>query len=356
MTPSSLLAVLGSVLATLPLATIGCCPGDSNQPGPTWKVVVPASVIDGTAGGGATSAGGSGGAMSTGGAGGGSGGTTSTGGSGGTATQETADTCALCDAPTNCPTCEADGYSVYHCPQPVADDDGNYVLDCTTIRNVCIGGRRPSGLQDDSGPAIHEELGAYFAAQAHLEAASVTAFTTLRRELRALGAPSRLLRDAARAARDEVHHARLCASIAARRSRSATRRVVRVAAPPPRDAEAIAIENTIEGCVRETYAALQAHYQAHTATDPEVRSALLTIARDETRHAALSFTVARFLRGKLSPAARARVTSARTAAVARLRTEIAVAPSPSLRAAAGLPDAATAEAMLQGLERSLWRS
>ena len=52
-----------------------------------------------------------------------------------------------------------------------------------------------------------------------------------------------------------------------------------------RELEAIAIENAVEGCVRESFGALLATWQAKTAGDARVRAAMKRIARDETRHA-----------------------------------------------------------------------
>src|SRR5205823_2406284 len=133
-------------------------------------------------------------------------------------------------------------------------------------------------------------LGEHFARVAHLEAASVHAFVRLGRELDAHGAPKRLLDAAARAARDEIRHARVTARIARRFG----------ASPPParvrqlavRSLAAVAIENAVEGCVRETFGALVAKWQADHAGDAEVATAMERIARDESDHAALSWAIA----------------------------------------------------------------
>jgi len=59
----------------------------------------------------------------------------------------------------------------------------------------------------------------------------------------------------------------------------------------------VALENAVEGCVRETYGALIATRQAEAASDPVVRRAMRKIAADETAHAALSWDVASFFAG-----------------------------------------------------------
>jgi hypothetical protein len=73
-------------------------------------------------------------------------------------------------------------------------------------------GRRPVGLRwaertGEKGFLLH------LADAAWLEAASVDAFRIVRRELRAHGAPRRLLRAASRSKRDEVRHAELAWAI-----------------------------------------------------------------------------------------------------------------------------------------------
>jgi hypothetical protein len=63
---------------------------------------------------------------------------------------------------------------------------------------------------------------------------------------------------------------------------------VQVARPSLRTIEEMA-ENTIEGCVGETFGAAVAHIQARRAAETRVRSAMLRIAADETRHAELTW-------------------------------------------------------------------
>ena len=89
-------------------------------------------------------------------------------------------------------------------------DGGPVTLSCPG----CLGsggGRRPRGLVRPPAPRAPTALGAYFAAMAHDEAASVHAFRRMRDELAAHGAPAALVRAAARSARDEEQHARLMA-------------------------------------------------------------------------------------------------------------------------------------------------
>ena len=215
----------------------------------------------------------------------------------------------------------------------------------------CAVGRRPSGL---SGPSTCDTraAGSYFADIAHLEAASVTAFRIMRDELRANGAPKRLVRAAARAARDEIRHARATGALA-RRFGAQPRQPV-IVATQPRSLEAMALENAVEGCVRETYGALLATRQAERATDPVVRAAMMRIARDETRHASLSWQVGRWLETRLAPAAKRHVARAKHAAAAELIEALGNEPEVSFAALAGLPHAAEATHLARQMQRELW--
>jgi hypothetical protein len=216
----------------------------------------------------------------------------------------------------------------------------------------CITGRRPRGLRSVGRPSTASEVGSVLAEMAHLEAASVFSFERLAAELSAHGAPGRLAARSKAAAGDEVRHARVMTRLAARAG--AEVKAPRVRRPTTRGLEAIARENAVEGCVRETYGAALAHVQAARATDPRVRAAMSKIARDETRHAQLSWDVARWIEAQLAPAARRRVAAARSRAIAELGRALAGPGSDADRAALGWPDAAQAKALHAALRDSLW--
>ena len=239
----------------------------------------------------------------------------------------------------------------------VAGPNGEPSVSCYT----CGVGRRPSGLRarrptrtrtPEKSPDT--ELGRYFAAVAHLEAASVDAFRILEDELVMHGAPRRLVRAASRAARDEVRHARVTSRLA--RRFGATPELPRVARRARRSLEAIAIENAAEGCVRETFGALEATWQAATARDPEVRAAMKRIAVDETRHAALAWAVDAWALTLLDGAARRRVANARSAAVANLARDVASHKPAGLVRDAGVLDAAHASRLVDTMTRELWNA
>jgi len=212
-------------------------------------------------------------------------------------------------------------------------------------------GRRPDGLADVE-TFCDNELGQYFSEIAHLEAASVAAFRALGRQLKRFGAPRALRRAARQAARDEIRHARLGRALAERFGG----RYARPNIGSLRDVtlETLARENAVEGCVRETYGALLATYQARQALDPEVRTAMQEIARDETRHAAIAWSIARWVEPKLEPEARERVREAQRGAALDLMRELGYQAPVQLQATAGVPAANIARHMARALAAELW--
>lgn len=203
---------------------------------------------------------------------------------------------------------------------------------------VCIG-RRPGGLVRARARG-NSVVGAHLASIAHLEAASVTAFERLEAELTAHGAPPSLVRASRRARADEVRHAAVVTSLARRHGATPPR--PQVGALPVRELEAIAIENAVEGCVREAYGALVGAWQARFAGDRRLRAAMRTIAKDEARHAALAFAVDAWSEPRLSVAARRRVANARREALELLQSEARRPVPAALVRSVGIPDARAA--------------
>jgi len=211
--------------------------------------------------------------------------------------------------------------------------------------------RRPPGFTLTLSKS--QKLGDYFARLAELEHASTEAFRIVAADLEAQAAPAALVRAVKRAARDEERHAQIALQIAQRHGVAVKNPVVERVAP--RALLDVAIENAVEGCVRETYFALVAARQAETAQDPIVRAAMKAVARDESDHAALAWTIAGWLEPRVASEARDRYAKAAKAAVQELRTE-AYAPFPeTLRRVAGLPAVRDALALIDSLDRSMWQ-
>ncbi len=289
--------------------------------------------------------------------------------------------CALYSGPSSSPDaalgcfvpeglgCMSDAY--------VPAANGSLTFDCLD----CFGGsgRRPPGLlaprsgrarpraggRSASASDLAEpfELGSYFARMAYGEAASVHAFAGLEADLVRWGAPAKLVAAASRAARDEVRHAR----VMERRARACGAPVA-VAVPrvrrrssrsPARSLESIARENAVEGCIHETFGALQLRWQAKHARAATDRRLFARVAADETRHAALSWLVAQWAEPLLDARARKRVDAARSCAMRALRKKLgtpARADTSAVDREVGRPPAAHAVALFDGLIARLARA
>lgn len=216
-------------------------------------------------------------------------------------------------------------------------------------------GRIPDALAREQmlgvldGSAASE--GAYFARMAYFEAAAVHAFATLVEELTPYGLPEDLRRDLARARRDEVRHARMMTTLARRYGHEPE--IPTFAPCTNRTLEQIALENAVEGCVRETYGAVVGVMQADRAAQASVRQVMRAIAEDELFHADVSWRLHAWLQGQLDERARDRVRAARAAAVAAQREQLQQA-QPAIGAALGLPEPAVALALHDRLQHELW--
>src|SRR5690606_15696655 len=118
---------------------------------------------------------------------------------------------------------------------------GDNQVICTIERQLCQqAGRRPPGelVMIEAAPSDDSTV-RWLRQACALEAASVPAFDALDAELASLEAPRRLARAARQASRDELRHAEIMASLAARTGGSLHIRV-RVAPAPPRSLAALA--------------------------------------------------------------------------------------------------------------------
>jgi len=204
--------------------------------------------------------------------------------------------------------------SVSECHLVTIDFEAPAVL-CTGAPDCGGAGRRPPGLVATPLRA-DDGAGARFARMATLEQASIAAFVQLARELEALSAPATLVARAYAAARDEARHTKIATALARRHGVEPTAPVI--TPTPLRSLFEIAIDNAREGCVGETFAAVALAKQARVETDPFVARALAEIALDEAEHAALSFDLDAWLRGRLDPWARREVSLAEEAALSAL--------------------------------------
>jgi len=225
-----------------------------------------------------------------------------------------------------------------------SEDAGVATAQCSILQ-IC--GRRTAGIDEPRAGESDDVLARYLAHAAWLEAASVKSFRRLVRELTHHGAPASLVAAARSAARDEIRHARIMTALALTHGASVPKVFAEHA--DVRSLEVIAIENAIEGCVRETYGALVAAWQAATAQDPAIREAMSVIARDELRHAELGFEIADWIEPRLDRAARDRLASTRRDAVRELSRDVRAMPPGELLSSAGVPTPHVAAALVARL-------
>lgn len=234
-----------------------------------------------------------------------------------------------------------------------ASDCYSCALSCWDT-SCCSMGRRPEGLVDVDA-AGGDAIGVYFANACRMEAASVPAFIALRDELVMYGASMDLVARAEDAMDDEVRHTRITAALARRfgAREGAWGDPPKVERRGQRSVEEIALENAVEGCVNEAYAALLVAWQGEHAVDPHVSSAMLAIADDERRHAELARSVATWLDTKLDEASRRRIDEAVEQAACQLVRGIAPFPPELVAAGLGPPPGEQArliESLLSSLE------
>jgi hypothetical protein len=204
---------------------------------------------------------------------------------------------------------------------------------------------------------VSSDVGAFFAEMAALEGAAIRAFELLEAELVAHGAPLELQRAAQAAQADERRHVQACSRLARRYGVSFAPEALG-AGPSrgavPRGLFELALENMVEGCVRETFGAAVARYQACSSADEVVRASLASIAADEARHAELAWAIHDWLGSRLSPEQHVALGAAGESAIAELMRELQTEVSAALRHAAGLPDATRARSLLDVLHAELW--
>lgn len=243
--------------------------------------------------------------------------------------------------------CEALCQAALELVVPTYDGQSWYVLECTLTVEANISGprvhivyddgsvcgRAPRGLVSSGRSATRDEVTAWLAEAAHLEAASVVAFVRLALDLARLGAPQDLVEQALMAARDEVAHAQILGALVAARGG----RVERPVCGPYRPAsiQELALHNAAEGCARETVGAAVNAHQARHAVDPAIRAAFAQIAIDEARHAQLSWAIDRWARTQLTAADAAGLDAARERALGDIAAARSTT-SPAARAALGL--------------------
>ncbi|MCB9764293.1 MAG: ferritin-like domain-containing protein [Alphaproteobacteria bacterium] len=240
---------------------------------------------------------------------------------------------------------------VYECRDDGPAEAGGEQIYCRwEEQELCMGRAHAAVARTTEGRGV-DPVAAWLAHTARAEAGSARAFSVMAVELARFGAPSTLRARCVEAARDELAHARRMRALCARRG--AVVEPIVDHPLPQRSLFDFALENAVEGCVFETWAALQNAHQARHAADPELRDAMAVIARDELRHAELARDLDRWLRSRLGPADNARLDAAVAEAFARLAQGQSVTRPEPARRALGLPSSEEALVLIAGLRAAL---
>ena len=178
-------------------------------------------------------------------------------------------------------------------------DTGN-TQDTTVVGTVtCSGdgayyceGRRPLGLEEKTDETI-----GYFAQSAYLEAVSVIAFAQLSKQLKEWNAPKEYIDRCLSALKDEIAHAQIMSKLAEQRNEPIPRITFKNHKHTLLEE---AIHNASEGCIFETWAALEAMLKAKLAATEPLREVYSKIAEDEIRHAQLSWDLHTWFMSQLS--------------------------------------------------------
>lgn len=170
---------------------------------------------------------------------------------------------------------------------------------------------------------------------ARMEHASVAAFARFALQLMHLGAPPELLQCTAQAMQDEIAHATACFAQAKRvsgKALSAGALEVSKALEQELAPVQIAVGVFLEGCIGESVAAIEAGEMSRLALDPQVRSLLEKIARDEHQHALLAWRFLGWMLKHLPESQSEEVRDALSQLVAQLHEELAL-PMPQITSA-----------------------
>ncbi len=236
------------------------------------------------------------------------------------------------------------GFQYWSCGEYLLADLPGPSVSCYT----CVEGRRPEGF---AARPLDHTIASWLAHAADLERVSIDAFRILARELTHHGAPNALVQAARDAEADEVRHARALGALALREGAELSEEPI--AHGPTRDLLTIAIENAVEGCVRETYGALVAGWQAEHAQRLDVRRAMKRIYADETAHAELAWDVHAWITTKLSADERSLVDAAMRRAFAELADAARTALPDAWVVELGLPRPPQARRLVRDLVASL---
>ncbi|WP_020559812.1 ferritin-like domain-containing protein [Thiofilum flexile] len=225
-------------------------------------------------------------------------------------------------------------HAAYTCPRPMP-------------------GRAPHGLHISAlAPIAFNPIGQYLADMTAMETAAITAFRYLARELEAYGAPDKLIARAYQAADEEVRHAEMAGLLSEAYGGIAAS--VQVDDFRLRSLYEIALENAVEGCVHETFAAACGLWQSQQAELGVFRQVIGHITDEEMDHAALSWDIYQWIMPQLSALEQAHIREAQAEAIHNLMQDFKQESDSQIQQAFGLPAHADAARLFEQLKNAVW--
>lgn len=201
-------------------------------------------------------------------------------------------------------------------------------------------------------PKINNALGHYFAEIASMETAAVTAFRFLVQELEAYQAPNALIQMAREAIQEEIGHAEMTRLLAQAYDTAVP--AVIIDDFKLRSLFEIALDNAVEGCVNETFAAASGYWQQQFAEHPVFKAVIGHITDEESKHATLSWAIHEWVMPQLTSAQQLAIHHAQADAINQLEQTWLTKEDPRVRVAVGLPEAQEALSLLRELKTHLW--
>ena len=189
-------------------------------------------------------------------------------------------------------------------------------VDCSGTATPFCMGRRPMGHVEHQ--SSNQDIGNYFANCAYLEAASVDAFIELAEQLRSWGAPEAVIQRCLVAAEEERTHTMLMDTLA--KAYGGSRPEPTAVQQSNTTLFEVALHNAVEGCVQEAWAACVAMHQSLHA-DESLRPIFAQIAKDEIKHAQLSWDLHKWFCTQLSEEERQRVAVAQLNSIRSLQNQ-----------------------------------
>lgn len=217
-----------------------------------------------------------------------------------------------------------------------------------------VPGRMPAGAHIQAPDDTASVLGEYFSSMAAMETAAVTAFRYLTRELEAYQAPEALIAMACQAVQEEIEHAEMAGLLS--QAYDAAVPTVEVDDFQLRSLFEVALENAVEGCVNETFAAACGIWQHQHAELDAFKAVMGRVAEEESGHAELSWGIHQWIMPQLTEAQQQHIRAAQAEAIESLHATFQVEENPQVRRAVGLPESADALRLLGELRGQLWEA